>query len=196
LLCDLLSTGCSFTNDLGILGAAPFVVRKKIQKSAISKGTKAINELNAFLATAVIVEPTDNEQAMAADFELEAQRAGVPLDTGESQLCAVLIVRTLPFLLTGDKRAIQAIEQLLDVDTRLRLVCGKVTSLEQIFLRALSEANQSAYRTAVCSEPNVDKTLTICFSCKSEHATPEGVREGLRSYINDLRSQSGQVLAA
>ncbi|HYJ87581.1 MAG TPA: hypothetical protein VEW46_16080 [Pyrinomonadaceae bacterium] len=197
LLEELLPADGSITGPLGILGAARYVVAKKIQKSALrTNATTAIKELEAFLERAETVEPTENEQLMAADFELAAQRTAVALDSGESQLCAVVIARALPLLLTGDKRAIKAIERLLDVDPRLQFLCGKIKCLEQLVLRSLSEENHSRLRAAVCGEPDVDKALAICFSCKNEAATLEGISEGLRSYINDLRSGAPQVLAA
>jgi hypothetical protein len=35
-----------------------------------------------------------------------------------------------PLLLTGDKRAIEAIEQLLDTESRLTALCGRIRCLE------------------------------------------------------------------
>ena len=64
--------------------------------------TAAKAAFRSFVDTAQIIEPTEEEQLMAADFELAAQRAAVALDSGESQLCAVLIARALRLLLTGD----------------------------------------------------------------------------------------------
>lgn len=107
-------------DSFGILGAARFVVSKKIIKKAPHKGIAAAHEhLATFLGRAAVVEPTEDEQRMAAEFELAAQRAGLGFDAGESQLCSILICRSTPLLLTGDKRAIQAIEQLLDSESRL-----------------------------------------------------------------------------
>jgi hypothetical protein len=182
--------------SVGILGAARYVIPKKIEKNVQAKiATAAKAAFQAFVDTAEIIEPTEEEQLMAADFELAAQRAAVALDSGESQLCAVLIVRALRLLLTGDKRAICALEQLLDTDTRLTALAGKVTCLEQLVLEPLSAENYSKFRTAVCWETAVDKTLSICFSCKAEEATFESTAAGLKSYINDLRSQADRILA-
>lgn len=72
---------------------------------------------------------------------------------------------------------------------------GKIRCLEQLVLQPLSCENYSQFRVAVCRQPGVDKTLAICFSCRVEQATLEGITEGLRSYINDLRSQAERILA-
>jgi hypothetical protein len=182
---------------VGVLGAARYLVPKNIEKNvqaAIATAAKAA--FQNFMEIVEVIEPTEDEQVMAADFELSAQRAGVALDSGESQLCAVLIARSLPHLLTGDKRAICALERLLDGDTRLNALVGKVRCLEQLVLLPLSADNYPRFRIAVCREPTVDRTLAICFSCSAKQATLEGIIEGLRSYINDLRSQANRILAA
>jgi hypothetical protein len=194
---ELLSKNFSSADQIGILGAARFVVTKLLRKRALrGDREEAVKRLNEFIECIVIVEPTTEEQIMAADFELAAQRAGVALDTGESQLCAILITRALQQLFTGDKRAIQAIKELLDSDTRLHFLCGKVQCLEQMILRAVSENNVQLFRAAVCAEPEVDKTLAICFSCNRADASLETIREGLNSYINDLRTRAPEILAS
>jgi len=193
---ELILTNCQPEGSVGILGAARYVVPKRIQKTvAATIAATAQASFQTLLDVAEIIEPTDEEQLMAADFELAAQRAGVALDSGESQLCAVLIVRVLPLLLTGDKRAICALEHLLDTDARLNALAGKVRCLEQLVLQSLSADNYSQFRIAVCQEPGVDKTMAICFSCRSEEATLDGITAGLKSYVNDLRSQANRILA-
>jgi hypothetical protein len=117
LLDEFLSPVCATRDLVGVLGAAQFVVSKKITKKNPKKGIAvALRHLKDFLERVTVVEPTEDEQKMAAEFELAAQRAGLVLDVGESQLCAIVICRLTPLLLTGDKRAIQAIEELLDCE--------------------------------------------------------------------------------
>src|SRR2546425_821214 len=100
LLPELVSTVCDPTDPVGVLGAARFVVSKRIQRSVLSKGTGvAISNLEEFLKRAVTIEPTEAEQGTAGEFELAALRSGVSFDAGESQLCAVLISRIVPLLL-------------------------------------------------------------------------------------------------
>jgi hypothetical protein len=197
LLNELLFQDSSPAELLGVLGAARFVVTKKIRKRTLRKDKEAvIKTLETFLVRVSTVEPTADEQIMAADFELAAQRLGVALDAGESQLCAVFVARALHDFYTGDKRAIHAMEVLLEADLRLRSLIGKVRCLEQLVRRSVSKDNVSSFRAAVCSEPEIDTALTICFSCACANATLEGVIYGLDSYINDLRRHAQQVLAS
>jgi hypothetical protein len=196
LLTNLLASVCPADHLAGVLASARFVIPTKIANGKL-RGDRslALRRLREFLDRAESLEPTEEEQIMAADIELAALKMGVSLDTGESQLCTILVKRLLPRLLTGDKRAIVAIEKLLDVETRLRPICGKVICLEQMFAAAFTTENVSALRGAVCREPDIDITLTICFSCHSESVPNESQAEGLRSYVEDLRRQATRVLA-
>jgi len=196
LLEELLGQYRSGTDKLGVLGAARFVVIKRLTRKPPRTTAIAdvLQQFQTFLESCAVVEPTEEELAVAADFELAAQRAAVALDTGESQLCAILIARFLRLLLTGDKRAIVAISRLISISDRLSYVVGRVCCFEQIFLRCLTAGTLVRLRSAVCSEQDVDKALTICFSCSSPTSSLTTVEEGLASYINDLRNKAPGIL--
>jgi len=198
LLNELVSADLGADGGIGVLGAARYVVPRKIERRALNRGAEdALRHLNDFLRQITILEPTDSEREMAAQLELSAQVAGVSLDTGESQLSAIVVHRAISFLLTGDKRAIEATEVLLDLDPRLSYLSGRVRCLEHLVLDALMVANSAAVlKAAICSEKHVDRTLTICFGCHSEGASGDDFNLGLRSYISDLRSRAKRVLAA
>ncbi|HEX8459211.1 MAG TPA: hypothetical protein VF656_18100 [Pyrinomonadaceae bacterium] len=196
LLDELLSQTVSSANLLGILGASRFVVVKKIRKRVLRRDKEAvIKSLDAFIQHITIVEPTPDEQRMAADFELAAQRTGVALDIGESQLCAVLICRAVRQLYTGDKRAIESLQKLLEVNTRLLSLSNRVKCLEQLVLQSITEDSVSLFQAAICSEPETDRALTVCFSCTSKNISLEEINYALNSYISDLRKSSPQILA-
>jgi hypothetical protein len=72
---ELILNNCQSVGSVGILGATRYVVPKKIQKNVEATiATTARAAFQAFLDVAVIIEPTEDEQMMAADFELAAQR--------------------------------------------------------------------------------------------------------------------------
>jgi hypothetical protein len=183
--------------QLGVLGAARYVVAKRIARSRlVGHKTAAQHAFAALLATASILEPTDVEVGLATEMEVMAQRAGLSLDAGESQLVAMTIHRAIPVLETGDKRAIRSIELLLDNVGGLEGIAGKVRCLEQIVLGCLAEPDApDAVARAVCAEPNVDNALSICFRCYSP--PPEGHvldPEAVTSYIASLRAAAPRVL--
>src|SRR5208283_2145536 len=139
ILTDILQTHNGTGGAIGALGTARFVVSKKIKKVKLKRNESLVLEqLQRFLSSSVELSPTEDEQQLAAEFEFAAQQFGVNLDTGESQLCAVTITRLIPKLLTGDKRAITAMERLLDVHPAFQALRGKVGCLEQAILNLVA----------------------------------------------------------
>src|SRR5207253_1052389 len=86
---------------------------------------------------------------------------------GESQLCSIVITRAISILDTGDKRAIESFETLLDEIGGLELIGGRVRCLEQIVHGLVQGGAIDELLDAICAEPDVDKTLSICFGCYS-----------------------------
>ena len=183
--------------DCGILGAARFVVKHKIERAKLSKENKlALRNLDTFLSVAAVLEPVKTEQAFAARLEGHALRLGLGLDAGESQLCAMAIERVAPLFVTGDKRAIAAFEQLITLEPDIIQLCGKVMCLEQLVVLLLARITFGIVHDAVCLEPTVDKALAICFACLSGSKSEPRAKEGLESYIKYLRSTAERILAA
>jgi hypothetical protein len=173
-----------------ILPVARFVVGARLRRDC--PGTEADGPLAAFdraMAALVITEPSDRELAMAAAFEAEAQRRNLELDVGESQLLAVLIIRGVRLMLTGDKRAIRAIEILAGNEVPGRLAC-----LEQLVTALAGRVGLDAVRARVCREPAVDRTLTNCFACYSPSIDPGVFAAGIGSYLADIRCVAPRVL--
>jgi hypothetical protein len=199
LLDELILPYCTKHCLPGVLGSARFVVSKTIKKKRTQlRGNvaTALARLENFVNQSEVLEPTDSEQSFAADLESIAQRAGVSLDTGESLLCSIAVIRVIPHLLTGDKRAIRAIEELLEMDRRLSPLCGRVKCLEQLVLSAIDRTSRKMMKTIVCNEPDIDKTLSICFGCSSPRVSEDSFDQGLNSYIDDLRRTAPRVLAS
>lgn len=179
----------------GVLGTAKYVVSKKLKKRPPSRGLDAVLvDLNIALQNLRELEPTPEEVATAAFLEYQAQCLNLELDTGESILCAVLLARQLNHILTGDKRAIGAVEALTTAQNIPNNIAPKLICLEQLFFWLVNEHDVHNVRAAVCSERAVDRVLTSCFSCYSPEVPNESCFEGLKSYIADLRRAAPTVL--
>jgi hypothetical protein len=182
--------------EVGVLGAARFIIPKKIRKARLRSEGDALTAFEGFIRDAVVVEPTDDEQELAAALELLAQRHGLAFDTGESQLSAALLCRDVPLFLTGDKRAIAGLEKLLDLESKLALVQGRVRCLEQLVRLLLDRGEYMDVRASVCAEPTVDGALSLCFSCSNQAHSIESALEGLQSHIAHVRNSAPRVLSA
>lgn len=198
---DLLVEFATFVDPLsmavGVLGAAPYVVRALLIRADLQADNSTVLErFERFLRTVGILDPTEPEQALAAAIELAAQRQGLPLHSGESQLCAIAVTRGFTRVLTGDKHAIVAMEDLLNTRAELEALAGRVHCLEQAILAVSQSIGTPAVRTHVCSEPSVDTALSMCFSCASGASWTDASLDGLQSYIRSLRANAARVLAA
>lgn len=188
-LLDLLLT-CMGKTRPAILATSTFSLPSQIRKKAkIRNQSAATEELRRFLENAEVIEPERAELELAAAIEEEAVRRALPLDGGESQLIAILAYRTMPLLVTGDKRAIIALYELGRPDVHGRMAC-----LEQLTMTLARHAGFQSVRSHVCPEPQLDRALSSCFACSSEHAADESIEQGLTSYVDHLRRSSGSLL--
>lgn len=182
---------------VGVLGSARYVIRGLLDTASLVARESALEEFDNVFASVVPLEPTDEEVRLAAELEVAAQRGGLQLDAGESQLVAIVVAREITAFETGDKRAIAALEGLLTAVAAVRSLAHRVRCLEQLILdRITDSAICTRIRQAVCSERDVDKALTMSFACFTPGDVDETVvSPGLRSYIQDLRRTAPQILA-
>jgi hypothetical protein len=179
---------------VGVLGSARFVVAGRIRRTGqVTDREAATAAFDALLPHLTPIEPEPTEIELAAEFEAEAQRRGLALDAGESQLLAILIRRGAPLLVTGDKRAIEAVET-AHASGHAERAADRVACLEQVMLTLLSKLDPDALRAQVCLERALDKALAICFACSNEVFVVATAIACLRSYINDLRRSAPTVL--
>lgn len=189
--------GCVSANarTVHVLGVAKYVLGKAISKRKnISDKHGATHRLTNLLSKVAFIEPNDDELSLAAEFEQAALLLGVELDGGESQLLAVLIKRSAGLLMTGDKRAIRAIEPILQTTDYRQQVERRVACLEQIMMAVIGRNAVETIHQRVCSEAAVDKSLAACFSCSSQTCNLQSILEGLASYIRDLRQDTKWAL--
>ena len=183
--------------SIGVLGQARFVVSKRLKRMRLTGPVDdTLAELALILEHAELLEPNETEIILAADIEARAAEGSRELDSGESQLAAIVVSRGLPLLQTGDKRAIRGMEALLDVVSELIGLGGRVMCLEQLVHAAVSRGSLDDLRSAICREPAVDTALSMSFACHSPNPSTDDVLEGLASYIEDLRRHALRVLVA
>ena len=179
----------------GVLGAARFMLPKILAKKPVTRKGDAMTDLATALATFEVLEPSEDEQRLAAELQFNAQKANLPLDAGEAQLTAMVVRRGLRHLLTGDKRAIGALGATEYPDGLGRAELGqRILCLEQAVWALLDSQEATAVRAVICAERDVDTQLRICFSCSSPEVGEASWREGLRSAIEQVRTLCPDLL--
>lgn len=190
LVQQLLHTTTVKTVPPSMLGVGKFVIIRKIIRGNSVINIEAAKDAFEELASAVNwIEPSDDEAMLAAQFEAEAFQDGFELDIGESLLVAILLSRSCPLLITGDKRAIKAIAKSKVEIPEQRLCC-----LEQLVAHITAVFGLDEVRTNICAEPKVDRAITTCFSCSKPVADSCDVAAGLGSYINDVARSAPDML--
>lgn len=170
-----------------------FVAHRRLERKAADRQA-AQARLAAFLGDAVELEPTDGELRLAAAIEQGAALAGLELDSGESQLCSIAISRSVPALLTGDKRAIASAEALLETVAALGLLTQRVACLEQAMTLAVHRLGALPVKARVMAEPCMDTAISICFQLTDRAVEESFEPNGLPSYINSVRASAPTLL--
>lgn len=177
----------------GVTATTRFVAHARLKRKAADP-QRARARLAAFLDDAVELEPTGEELQLAAAIEEQAATAGLELDSGESQLCAIAIARRSPGLLTGDKRAIAAAEVLLETVPELRALTGRIACLEQAMTLAVERLGALTVRALVLAESGMDTSINICFQFTGTAVDSAFEPAGLSSYIDSVRTSAPTLL--
>jgi hypothetical protein len=184
-------------SSIGILGAARYVVAHELDRASLNRGADAAHsDLSELLTRCDELEPTDEEVKLAAEIELCGQQHSLALDNGESQLAAIVVIRDLPLLETGDKRAIAGLEEARCHLAVLEALRGRIRCLEQIARRAIRvEEEFGRLSGLVCAESSVDRSLSICLGCFGDApADMATALKALDQYIREVRRSAPEVL--
>lgn len=167
-----------------MLRVSKFAVSRRVQRARdINYPDQLRQEWEKLHPVVSEIEPTPEEIEFAAQLEEMAVERSLDLDSGESQLLAILHYRGASLMITGDKRALRAIGEM-----NLVLPPRSIACLEQLVHSVLSIVGLSKFRHRVCREPKIDKSVAVCFSCSNTTSPPlASVVEGLKSYTDAIR---------
>ena len=175
-----------------LLAIGRFTLRSRLRTARnLENRESASKAIENLIANVALIVPTEEEIMMAADFEEDAAACSLEFDTGESQLLAILLSRGAPLLLTGDKRAIQALHGI-----GIRGIDGRIACLEQLLAAFLANCDHRQLRERICREPRADRAVTACFACSAPEVSEEDIHAGLASYVGHLRKSTGALLLA
>jgi hypothetical protein len=174
-------------HDVYILNTAKPVLTSKRHRKQLSEET--FRRLTAFLSAVKVIAlaPDPNEQVALTEQQ--------NIDVGEAVLFSVTPQIEDSLLATGDKRSLQSLAKTDDrICRRLcKKLAGKVVCFEQIICKVLDGIGFDAVRDKLIVGRECDKVLAMVLGSGLD-ASEESVREGLTSYINTLRKQTGSLL--
>jgi hypothetical protein len=177
------------------LGLTHLIARRQlVRKRTLRDTAGAAAELETLLGMLGRLEPDDDEVALAADLATMAQERGLPLDSGEAQLTAIMVRRGLPLLVTGDKRALGALARLADGQTMHSALVGRLACFEQVLSSIATLIGEHELRLRICAEPEVDGAMRLACSCGRDGWDAAQLHEACGSYVRAIRKDVGRLL--
>lgn len=193
--CDLLSEAVAALevafSDVLVLNSA---IHKLLSPKRPGKGVVKPNEpeyerLRVFFEAVGVIDvaPPLEEQLIFNDI--------MGIDTGEAVLFSATGVYADCLLATSDKRSLIALRGAEgEVGERVReRLKGRVICFEQTILRILDRVGFTPILAKVVPNRHCDTALRVVFG-SGLSATETGVRQGLSSYIEDLRQKTVDLL--
>jgi hypothetical protein len=92
---------------------------------------------------------TDAEKLLSAAISAAAQTHGLAFDGGEAMLASVAIHRGLPFVTTGDKKAIASLPVLAHHLAEVAQLRGRLLPLEYLLLKAVQSMGLAALHARI-----------------------------------------------
>lgn len=115
----------------------------------------------------------------------------VGLDAGEVELVAACVATPGAYLASGDKRAMEALAQPELADVAL-LLAGRIICLEQALVMLVESYPASSVISAIAPRREIDTAIRCVVGAAG--CSEDNFREGLGSYIADLRKKTGPLL--
>jgi hypothetical protein len=126
---------------------------------------------------------TDAEKLLSAAINAAAQKHGLAFDGGEAMLASVAIHRGLPFVTTGDKKAIGSLPVLAQHVVEVTQLRGRLLPLEYLLLKAIQSVGLAALHARIDEGKGCDASVfhVITEAGTDQHAVEEALLHKLRA---------------
>lgn len=179
----------------GTLGLTHIIAGRQLaRKRGVRDQAGAAAELTSLLARLERLEPDEEEIGLAADLAARAQALSLPLDAGEAQLVAITAMRGLPMMITGDKRALEALASMLTGEADRSPLLSRLVCFEQVIAVLATVVGEETLRDRICAESDVDGAMRLACSCGRTDWDPAQLHEACRSYVGAVAAVVGDLL--
>lgn len=182
LLDRLATTFDAPWEEIGVLASIGFRAHKRDAK--LFRSNEIAEELAICLTHAGSLDVQD-----AAIFGRLQEIVG--LDAGEVELIAACVAAPGSILITGDKRALEALAQTELEDVAVHLA-GRVLCVEQLLVMMADGDSPASIIAAVVPFRDIDRAVGCVIGANG--CTDQNFRDGMASYIGALRSRTGALL--
>lgn len=100
-------------------------------------GKPARRLFNTLRSIPTIDKMSQAEKELAAEINIVSQREGLQVDGGEALLISVSVHRQIPYLTTGDKKAVRSLPKLTQRIGAIADMKGRIIPLELLLLRLI-----------------------------------------------------------
>jgi glutaredoxin-related protein len=190
---ETLTTLAINYSQVNILETAKHKFRS-LKKRQRGKESGDYNIESALAITALCSEISNSKISQDIFTQLQAIDG---IDAGESVLISHVVYLNqqgnLSYLLTGDKRCLQALAKANEIAEIKQYLDRKVWCLEQLILKNIEEHGFDIVKQKMVLGRDCDQVIKAAFGSK-EQSTVAGTKEVLTSYIQNLRQETGSLL--
>lgn len=164
------------------------------ERRAGGPGKPARRLFKTLSAIPTIDKMTDAEKLLSATITAAAQTHGLAFDGGEAMLASVAIHRGLPFVTTGDKKAISSLPILALHVAEVVQLRGRLLPLEYLLLKAIQSMGLAALHARIDAGKGCDAAV---FHVVEEAGSDQSAFEGaLVRKLREVQSRAPGFIPA
>ena len=178
------------TDGIRILKLARFSIVSKKHRKRI--GEESFARLSTFLAAVgdITDEPDPHQIAIMTEYP--------GIDAGEAALFVLCPLIAEAVIVTGDKKSLTGLTEAGETDALCATLCqtlaGRLYCFEQVLIRILDHYGFEAIRERLVKGRECDRGLALWLGSGLD-ANETSFRDGLTSFLNEVRHASGNLLA-
>jgi len=154
----------------------------QVRERKAGKGAPAQRLLKTLQAITGINSLTQPETELSAELVSHSLRLGLAVDAGEAIVISVCILRGIPYVTTGDKKAIRSLPQLEAVVKDVAAIKGRVVPLEYLLLQVIAACGYKQVLPKLLAGQHCDTGLKNALT-----AAAAGANQGV--FINRISSK-------